>query len=152
MQIVRVGQVAARVADPARWAGQVWRADVLTTSAGGLRSNRFTYAPGSRSNWHVHEGEQALIVLSGRGLVMWEGLDVAEAVGPGDWVHVTAGVAHWHGAAPDDTFVHLAVTATGGTVWHDPVDDDAYRRATVVRVPSPSAVSTTAGIPCRHPH
>jgi quercetin dioxygenase-like cupin family protein len=129
MQIVRAAQVTAQASDLARWTGQVWRADILTTSAGGLRSNRFTYAPGTRSNWHIHEGEQALIVVSGRGLVMWEGLDVAEPLEPGDWVHVSPGVAHWHGAAPDDTFVHLAVTATGGTVWHGPVDDDAYRRA-----------------------
>jgi quercetin dioxygenase-like cupin family protein len=129
MQIVRPAQVTARAADPAKWTSQVWRADILTTSTGGLRSNRFTYAPGHRSNWHVHQGEQALIVLSGRGLIMWDGLDVAETLGPGDWVHVSPGVAHWHGAAPDETFVHLAVTATAGTVWHGPVDDDAYRAA-----------------------
>lgn len=127
MKIVRAVDVTATPADPAKWTGHVRRADILTTSTGGLRSNRFTYAPGDRSNWHVHEGEQALIVLSGRGLVMWEGLDVAEVVGPGDWVHVSPGVAHWHGAVPDETFVHLAVTATGGTRWRDPVDEETYR-------------------------
>jgi quercetin dioxygenase-like cupin family protein len=129
MKIVRATQLAAQAGDPSKWSGPVWRADILTTSTGGLRGNGFTYAPGQRSNWHVHEGEQALIVLSGRGLIMWEGLEAAEVVGPGDWVHVTPGVAHWHGAVPDDTFVHLAVTATGGTVWHGPVDAAAYAAA-----------------------
>jgi quercetin dioxygenase-like cupin family protein len=86
----------------------------------------FVYAPGSRSNWHVHEGEQALIVISGRGVIAWEGLDVAELLAPGDWVHVSPGTPHWHGAVPDDTFEHLAVTATGGTQWYGPVDDASY--------------------------
>jgi quercetin dioxygenase-like cupin family protein len=89
MKIVRATQLAAQAGDPSKWSGPVWRADILTTSTGGLRGNGFTYAPGQRSNWHVHEGEQALIVLSGRGLIMWEGLEAAEVVGPGDWVHVT---------------------------------------------------------------
>jgi hypothetical protein len=26
-------------------------------------------------------------------------------------------------------FVHLAVTATGGTLWRGPVDDETYRRS-----------------------
>jgi quercetin dioxygenase-like cupin family protein len=126
MKIVRAGEVTTRPAGTARWTSQVWRADILRTEAGGLRSNRFVYAPGSRSNWHVHEGEQALIVISGRGVIAWEGLDVAELLAPGDWVHVSPGTPHWHGAVPDDTFEHLAVTATGGTQWYGPVDDASY--------------------------
>lgn len=127
MEIVRAAQITARPADPARWTSHVWRADVLHTDSGGLRSNRFVYAPGHRSNWHVHEGEQALIVVSGHGLIVWEGLDVAELLEPGDWVHVSPGTPHWHGAVPDDTFEHLAVTATAGTIWQGPVDDETYR-------------------------
>ncbi len=82
----------------------MWRADILTTTTGGLRSNRFVYAPGQRSHWHIHDGEQALIVVEGRGLIQWEGLDAAEVLQPGDWVHVSAGTAHWHGAVPDDAY------------------------------------------------
>jgi quercetin dioxygenase-like cupin family protein len=129
MRIVRAAEITAGPTDTAKWTSQVWRADILRTDDGGLRSNRFVYAPGHRSNWHVHEGEQALIVLSGRGLILWQGRDAAELLGPGDWVHVSPGVPHWHGAVPDDTFEHLAVTATGGTVWQGPVDDPAYRSA-----------------------
>jgi quercetin dioxygenase-like cupin family protein len=129
MRIVRTAEITAAVGDPAKWTPQVWTANILTTTTGGLRSNRFVYGPGARSAWHVHEGEQALLVLSGRGLIMWEGLASAEALAPGDWVYVSPGTPHWHGAMPDDTFVHVAVTATGGTNWHDPVDDDAYLRS-----------------------
>lgn len=126
MRIVRSTDLTTRRTDDAKFTSDVWRSDILTADGDGLRSNQFTYAPGQRSHWHVHEGEQALIVVAGRGLIMWEGLDVAEEIGPGDWVHVTPHVRHWHGAMPDSVFVHFAVTATGGTRWSDPVSDDAY--------------------------
>lgn len=129
MKIVRESDIASVLTDASNWtAGGVWRADPLTTTSNGLRANRFTYAPGHRSNWHIHEGEQALIVLSGRGLIQWEGLETAEILEPGDWVHVSPGTPHWHGAVPDNTFVHLAITASGGTLWRDAVDDAAYER------------------------
>jgi quercetin dioxygenase-like cupin family protein len=73
MKIVRAGDVTSRDADTQKWTAAVWRADILTTTTGGLRSNRFTYAPGSRSHWHIHDGEQAIIVVDGRGLIQWEG-------------------------------------------------------------------------------
>jgi quercetin dioxygenase-like cupin family protein len=129
MKVVRASEITATAGDPAKWTSQVWTSSVLSTTAGGLRGNTFVYAPGHRSAWHVHEGEQALIVLSGRGLIMWEGLEAAERLAPGDWVHVSPGTPHWHGAVPDDTFVHVAVTATGGTLWHEAVDDDTYRQS-----------------------
>jgi quercetin dioxygenase-like cupin family protein len=129
MKIVRASDITSKATDPAKWTGQVWQANILTTTTDGLRSDRFVYAPGYRSNWHIHEGEQALVILGGRGVIVWEGLETAELLGPGDWVHVSPGTPHWHGAVPDDTFVHLAITATGGTVWRDAVDDEAYRRS-----------------------
>jgi quercetin dioxygenase-like cupin family protein len=129
MKVVRASDTTADLADPAKWSGQVWQAHILTTTSSGLRGDRFVCAPGQRSNWHIHEGEQALVIVAGRGLVAWEGLDTAELLEPGDWVHVSPGVPHWHGAVPGDTFVHLAITATGGTLWRDPVDDETYRRS-----------------------
>jgi quercetin dioxygenase-like cupin family protein len=129
MRIVRASDITAKAADPAKWSGPVWQANILTPTSDGLRSNRFVCAPGQRSNWHIHEGEQALVILEGRGLIAWEGLETAEILEPGDWVHVSTGTPHWHGAVPDDMFVHLAVTATGGTLWRGPVDDETYRRS-----------------------
>lgn len=129
MDIVRAADITSRATDRATFTSQVWRADVLTTDGDGLRSNRFVYAPGHRSNWHIHEGEQALIVLDGTGVVQWEGIDAAYVLRSGDWVHVTPGVPHWHGAVPTDIFSHLAVTASGATRWLDPVDDDTYRHS-----------------------
>ncbi len=128
MKIVRASQITSHGAGLGKFTRDgVWRSDILTSTEDGLRANRFVYAPGHRSNWHVHDGEQALIVLDGRGLIQWEGLETARILWPGDWVHVSPGVAHWHGAAPDEVFVHVAVTASGPTRWLHAVDDHDYR-------------------------
>lgn len=127
-KIVAEGAVPSPEADPSKFTGDAWQAEILPVQQeGGLRGLRFAYAPGARTNWHVHTGEQALVAVTGRGLIQWEGLTEPRALEPGDWVHVAPGIAHWHGAAPDSVFVHLAVNATGGTRWGDAVTDEEYR-------------------------
>jgi quercetin dioxygenase-like cupin family protein len=117
-------------ADTDSFTGSVTRAEVLPEMRpSGMRGHVFSYAPGARSNWHVHEGEQALIVVRGEGLVQWEGLAAPRRLSEGDWVHVVPGVRHWHGAGPDSEFVHLAVTASGGTEWLEAVADGDYPQA-----------------------
>lgn len=118
--------------DPARFSGAIWRANMIERGQdGGLSGIRFTYEPGARSHWHVHTEEQALIVVDGKGWVAWEGGRGPLQLGPGDWVHVTPGVPHWHGADECSVFSHLAVTAGGETHWLGPVEepyDDVPRR------------------------
>jgi quercetin dioxygenase-like cupin family protein len=123
-RIVTEASAPSPAADPGKFAGDVWQSEILPAQhENGMRGNRFAYAPGARSHWHVHTGEQALIAMSGRGLVQWKGLAAPKVLEPGDWVHVVPGVPHWHGAATDTYFVHLAATASGGTEWGDPVED-----------------------------
>jgi quercetin dioxygenase-like cupin family protein len=127
-KVVSEADVKAEAANPEKFTGDVTQAEVLPEMRPrGLRGHRFAYRPGARSNWHVHTGEQALVVVEGRGLVQWDGLPQPKMLEPGDWVHVQPGIAHWHGAAPDSDFVHLALTATGTTEWGDPVADTDYR-------------------------
>jgi quercetin dioxygenase-like cupin family protein len=122
MRVVSETDVASAPGNPERFTGDVWQAEILDALRDdGLRGHRFVYGPGARSNWHVHTGEQAIVVLDGTGLVQWEGLDEPRLLRPGDWVHVLPGVPHWHGAAPDNVFVHLAVTASGTTQWGEVV-------------------------------
>ena len=48
-------------------------------------------------------------------------------------VNIPAGVKHWHGAAPDSWFSHLAVEVPGeeaSNEWSEPVDDEQYLKAT----------------------
>ena len=122
--IVAEDDVPSRVADAARFDGEVQQQDVLPAlRPGGMRANRFSYTPGSRSAWHIHHGEQALVVTDGEGLIQWEGLDQPRTLKAGDWIHVQPGVPHWHGATDDSEFVHLAITASGPTEWLDHVAD-----------------------------
>ena len=128
MRFVRENEVRAEAAPAEKFTEGVWTADTLPgVREGGLRALRLVYRPGARSAWHIHDGEQALFVLSGRGVVTRWGEAKGTEVGPGDWVHVEPGEKHWHGARPDATFVHVAVTASGGTEWHGAVSDDDYR-------------------------
>lgn len=121
--IVNESSVPREEGGAGRFTGEVLGQDVLPgVREGGLRGSRFEYAPGARSHWHVHAGEQALVVVEGQGLLQWEGLEQPVVLRTGDWVHVLPGVPHWHGATEDSRFVHLAVTASGGTQWLDPVE------------------------------
>ena len=50
---------------------------------------------------------------------------------PGDVVNVPANVRHWHGAAPDSWFTHIALMVPGEdlrTEWLEPVADEDYSR------------------------
>lgn len=122
--IVAEVDAPSRLADAARFDGEVEQQDVLPAQRpGGMRANRFSYAPGSRSAWHIHHGEQALVVTDGAGLIQWEGLAEPRELKAGDWIHVQPGVPHWHGAMADSEFVHLAITASGPTEWLEHVAD-----------------------------
>ena len=50
---------------------------------------------------------------------------------PGDCINIPTGVKHWHGAAPDECFSHLAIEVPGensSTEWLEPVSDEEYRK------------------------
>jgi alkylhydroperoxidase/carboxymuconolactone decarboxylase family protein YurZ/quercetin dioxygenase-like cupin family protein len=87
-----------------------------------------TFSPGARNNWHTHDIGQFLLVTGGNGYYQEHGKP-AQKLSVGDVVNIPAGVKHWHGAAPDSWFVHIAVTP-GATQWEEAVDDAAYREAT----------------------
>ncbi len=94
-----------------------------------------TFEPGCRNNWHIHHadkgGGQILICVGGRGYYQEWGKDAVE-MKPGDCVNIPAGVKHWHGAAPDSWFSHLAVEVpgeNGSNEWLEPVDDKQYGSA-----------------------
>jgi len=88
-----------------------------------------TFAPGCRNNWHVHHGTgQILICVGGHGWYQEFGKP-ARRLQPGDVVYIPTEVKHWHGAAADEAFAHLALSVPGGTVdWLEPVSDGQYRQ------------------------
>ncbi len=91
-----------------------------------------TFEPACRNNWHIHRAEegggQILLCLSGKGYYQEWGKE-AIALNPGDVVNIPAGVKHWHGAAADSWFSHLAIEVPGenaSTEWLEEVGDDHY--------------------------
>ena len=93
-----------------------------------------TYEPKSRTNWHIHHAEkgggQMLLVTAGKGWYQAWGKPARE-LKPGDVVHIPAGVKHWHGAAADSWFQHLAIEVPGEstqTEWCEPMSDDEYEK------------------------
>ena len=69
-----------------------------------------------------------LICVAGRGYYQEEGEDAIE-MNPGDCINIPAGVKHWHGAAPDSWFSHLALEVPGknrSNQWLEAVSDEDY--------------------------
>jgi quercetin dioxygenase-like cupin family protein len=68
-----------------------------------------TYAPGSRSSWHSHTGRQVLLITGGKGFFQADS-SPARTLKPGDVIKIDPGIKHWHGAAPDNWLVHIAIS------------------------------------------
>ena len=93
-----------------------------------------TFEPGCRNNWHIHHakngGGQILVCVAGRGYYQEEGKEAIE-MKTGDCINIPAEVKHWHGAAPDSWFSHLAVEVPGeetSNEWCEPVSDEEYAK------------------------
>ena len=91
-----------------------------------------TFEPRCRNNWHIHRaksgGGQILICVAGRGYYQEWGKK-AVPMEPGDCINIPAGVKHWHGAAKDSWFSHLAIEVPGeglSNEWLEPVSEEQY--------------------------
>ena len=91
--------------------------------------------PGCRNNWHIHHaksvGGQILVCVAGRGYYQEWGKP-AQELRSSDVVNIPVGVKHWHGAAPDSWFSHLAVEVPGDETsneWLEAVDNTVYLKA-----------------------
>ena len=106
--------------------------NMLTTE--GVIIGNVTFEPGCRNNWHIHHansgGGQILLCTAGRGYYQEWGQPARE-MQPGDVVVIPPEVKHWHGAAPDSWFAHLAVEVPGeecSNEWCEPVSDEDYSK------------------------
>ena len=93
-----------------------------------------TFEPGCRNNWHIHHattgGGQMLVGVAGRGWYQEEGKPAVEIL-PGTVIHIPANVKHWHGAAKDSWFAHLAFEIPGensSNEWLEAVTDEEYNK------------------------
>ena len=89
-----------------------------------------TFEPKARTNWHKHPGGQILLITDGRGYYQEKGKS-AQLLHKGDVVKIPPHAEHWHGAAPDCSLTHIAIslnTDKGSVVWLQPVTDGEYNR------------------------
>ena len=88
------------------------------------------FEPGVINAWHTHAGGQVLIVTDGIGYHQIEGQPV-EVLRPGDVAMCPPGVKHWHGAAPNSRFAHLAANTNPerpGVEWFDILSKEEYEK------------------------
>ena len=85
---------------------------------------RVRLTAGARAHWHSHGWGQLLLPEEGRGRFQIRGEPLRELL-PGEPVFTDGGVMHWHGAAPDEPLVMIAVQG-GGAEWGEPVSDEVY--------------------------
>lgn len=111
--------------------GQSYIAPVSNTQ---VKIYNVTFEPKCRNNWHIHHassgGGQMLIAIGGRGYYQEWGKEPVE-MNPGDVINIPANVKHWHGAAPDSWFSHLAIEVDGtetSNEWMEEVSDSEYNK------------------------
>ncbi|MCM1264582.1 MAG: carboxymuconolactone decarboxylase family protein [Candidatus Gastranaerophilales bacterium] len=111
--------------------GQSYLASISTSQ---VKMFNVTFEPGCRNNWHIHHaksgGGQILVVIGGRGYYQEWGRPARE-LKVGDVVNIPAGVKHWHGAASDSWFSHIAVEVEGtetSNEWLEAVTDEEYNK------------------------
>ena len=93
------------------------------------QTNHLSFEPGARSSWHSHGG-MVLLITGGKGFYQEEG-KAAQILRPGDVVDIEPGVKHWHGAAKDSFFAHIAIAVPAENAtneWLEPVSDKEYNK------------------------
>lgn len=82
-----------------------------------------------RNNWHIHhKAGQTIICTAGEGWAQIEGEEPVRLTA-GTTLYFPTEVKHWHGAAKDSWFSHIAFPdpAEGATnEWLEPVTDAEY--------------------------
>lgn len=116
-------------ASPDYFTGTAW-VNILVPKdeTGSYSIGDVVFEPGCRNNWHTHPAGQILLVTDGKGYYQEKGR-AARLLAKGDVVVIPSNVEHWHGAARDSRFTHIAIsniTKEGVVKWLQPVTDEEY--------------------------
>lgn len=105
--------------NPANFTGKV-----TPQSTADVRTTRYTFAAGARTNWHSHEGGQVIVIEKGRLRTQERGGSAKEFASRQTYV-VAPGTTHWHGAVPGEPLTQVALSY-GTTTWMEPVTEAQY--------------------------
>ena len=132
MTVMRADARATKRGAAENFTGEVFQDEVLVGQAPSrMRATVVSFTPGARTGWHSHPVGQTLYCLSGVGRICIGKGSQPQAIYPGDTVMIPPDTMHWHGAAPDRLFAHLAMSENGeqgqGTTWAEHVSDSDYK-------------------------
>ena len=132
MNITRAQTNATKRGPADYFTGVVWLDEVTSAPySSDVRVVMVTFEPGARTAWHTHPHGPLLQITAGVGRVQTFGEAVLEVL-PGDVIWFAPGERHWHGAAPNNRMVHLAVQradeAGKTATWQELVSDADYLR------------------------
>ena len=103
---------------------------VTAPNEAGAPAYSYVFFPkGVYNKWHMHGEGQILIATDGIGLHQMKNGEV-QVMFPGDVAYCPPRETHWHGAAPNSSFGHIAVSPLGKhTVeWYDFKDIKEYKK------------------------
>lgn len=127
------------LAETARHERVAQNTDVYAVKARNYKGLRRCSPVLCRNNWHIHHadkgGGQILVCTAGEGVYQEWGKE-PQILHPGDVVYIKPGVKHYHGAAADSWFSHIAVECPGencSNEWCEPVTDEQYNSAKIER-------------------
>ena len=98
----------------------------------GKRWYQVFFHPASRTNWHIHTGEQELFIISGIAIVVtkFRGETQVKSLTQGEKIKIQPGIMHWHGAAANTFMIHIACNSVPdsneNTYWFDKVTDEEF--------------------------
>lgn len=109
------------------WVSRLTNVDAASnsTSVGNV-----TFAPKSRTKWHLHPSGQVLLVTDGVGYYQEKGKAI-RLIRKGDVVNCPPNVAHWHGASPYSSMTHITLgfdNGKGRVEWLESVTDEEYNK------------------------
>lgn len=117
------------LAETARHERVAQNTDVYAVKARNYKGLRRGSPVFCRNNWHIHHGAgQILLCTAGRGYYQEWGKP-AQELNVGDTVYIAPEIKHWHGAAPESYFVHIAESVpneNASNEWLEAVDEEEY--------------------------
>ncbi len=112
MRVVKISEVKKEPFKNPLFTGSDVTRQVLFPDSKEFEVNVVNFGKGVRNRFHAHDGEQILVVTSGKGMIATEAEE--RVISVGDVVIIPAGEKHWHGAAKDSEFSHIYVNRLGG--------------------------------------
>jgi quercetin dioxygenase-like cupin family protein len=89
-----------------------------------------TFKANSTLNWHKHNDQQVLIIVSGKGYYQEKGKQPI-VIKEGDILKCTANTEHWHSSSKHQDVTYLAIYK-GETEWTEVLSQEAYEEAALL--------------------